>query len=59
MKSIVTITNPSYKIDFGVENSIGQMLGFRSSVISHGYNESEGIVDIMKINYILINVDLQ
>lgn len=58
LKSIVIITNPSYKVDFGVENSIGQILGFSSFIISHGYNESENIVDIMKINSILINIDL-
>ena len=45
-------------MDFGVENSVGQILGFSSSVISYGYNESETIVDIMKINFVLINIDM-
>ena len=58
LKSIIEITNQTYQIDFSVENSIGPTLGFQPVVIQHGYNESQDIVDIMKINSILVNVDI-
>ena len=58
LTSIVNITNPTYKVDFGVENSIGSVLGFEALIIGAGYNESPNIVDIMKINSILVNTDI-
>ena len=57
LKSVITVTNPTYQIDFSVENSIGPTLGFRPLIIQHGYNKSQEIVDIMKINSILVNTD--
>ena len=56
--SIVNIKNLNYKIDFGVENSIGTILGFGATVIGYGYNESTHIVDIMPTNSILVNIDI-
>jgi len=58
LTSIVIIENLSYKVDFGVPNSIGSILGFGGVVIGHGYNESPNIVDIMQINSILVNIDI-
>jgi len=58
LTSIVKITNESYLIDFGVEDSIGSVLGFKDEVIGFGYNESPQIVDISKIISILVNVDI-
>jgi hypothetical protein len=58
LTSIVNIENPSYKIDFGVDNSIGPVLGFDKVIISHGYNESSNIVNIMQVNSILVNIDI-
>jgi len=58
LTSIVTIEKPMYKVDFGVANSIGSVLGFDAEVISHGYNESTNIVNIMQINSILVNIDI-
>jgi hypothetical protein len=57
LKSVIGITNEKYKIDFSVTNSIGSTLGFEPIIIQHGYNESQEIVNIMKINSILVNVD--
>jgi len=57
LKSVIGITNESYQIDFSVANSIGSTLGFWPLTILHGYHESQEIVDIMKINSILVNVD--
>ena len=54
---MVEITNPNYKINFDVENSIGTTLGFEKEIISVGYNKSSRIVDIINVNSILINVD--
>ena len=58
LTSIVTIDKPMYKVDFGVANSIGSVLGFNTIVIGHGYNESTNIVNIMQINSILVNIDI-
>lgn len=58
LTSIVNIENPAYKIDFGVENSIGTVLGFGAVIIGYGYNESPNIVDIMQVNSILVNIDI-
>jgi len=56
-KCIVNITNQNYRVDFGIESSIGPTLGFQPVVISQKYNISQGIVDITKINSVLVNVD--
>jgi len=57
LSSLIEITNPTYKIDFGVENSIGPTLGFKDGILSQGVHKSPKIVDITNINSILINVD--
>ena len=58
LTSIVSIDNPSYKVDFSVINSIGSILGFGAIVIGYGYNESPNIVNIMEVNSILVNIDI-
>ena len=58
LSAVVEITHPNYKINFGIENSIGPLLGFGNTVLSAGYHKSPRIVDIMNINSVLINVDL-
>jgi hypothetical protein len=58
LTSIVNIENPSYKIDFSEDKSIGSILGFDKIIISHGYNESSNIVEIMQVNSILVNIDI-
>jgi hypothetical protein len=58
LTSIVNIDNQNYKIDFGVDNSIGSILGFGKIIIGHGYNESSNIVNIMQVNSILVNIDI-
>ena len=56
-KCIINIANQNYRVDFGIENSIGSTLGFHPVVISQNYNISQEIVDITKINSVLVNVD--
>ena len=58
LKAIVQISHADYKIDFSKTNSIGSTLGFNTTIISQGYNESPNIVDIMKINSILVHADI-
>ena len=58
LKSIINITNPSYFVDFNLENSIGSTLGFQPVTVGPGYNKSQAIVDITKINLVLVNVDI-
>ena len=60
LKSIINITNKSYLLDFNIENSIGPNLGFPRALLWHydfGYNLSPNIVDILKVNRVLVNVD--
>ena len=58
LTSIIEVSKPLFKIDFGVPNSIGTVLGFVNEVISQGYNESPKIVNIIQINSILVNTDI-
>jgi len=57
LSAVVEITNPNYKVNFDVENSIETTLGFEREILSVGYNKSSRIVDIMNVNSILVNVD--
>jgi len=58
LTSIVNITHADYKVDFRGKVNIGSVLGYKHEVIGFGYNESPNIVDIMKVNAILVNVDI-
>ena len=57
LKSIVEITNLNYMVDL---DTLGPTLGFplHSTPLPLGYHESPNVVDIMKINSILVNVDI-
>ena len=58
LKSIVHISQDSYKIDFSVPNSIGSVLGFTTKIIGEGYYESPNIVNIIQVNSILVNLEI-
>jgi hypothetical protein len=58
LTAIVNIEDPNYKVDFGVDNSIGSVLGFGKTIVGFGYNESSSIVNIMPVNSILVNIDI-
>ncbi len=58
LKSVLDITNRSYKVNFQEENSIRSTLGFESQILSYGQHLSENIIDITKINCVLVNVDI-
>jgi hypothetical protein len=58
LKSIVHISNESYLVDFTCENTLGMLLGFKKVMVSYGYSKSQNIVDITKVNSVLVNVDI-
>ena len=45
-------------IDFGIKNSIGSTLGFTNEKLSHGIHQSPNIIDIEKVNSILVHCDI-
>ena len=57
LSSMVEILHSDYKIDFGILHSIGSTLGFNDEILSRGSHKSPKIVDINKVNSILVNVD--
>jgi len=61
LKSVLQISNRSYLVDFSTVNSIGVTLGFSPAagvVVGYGYNISQDIVDITKVNLVLVNTDI-
>jgi hypothetical protein len=58
LKSVVEITNRTYRINFGEDNSIGLTLGFQPQILSFGQHTSQNIIDITQTNCVLVNVDI-
>lgn len=58
LKSILSITNNTYRVDFTPANSISSVLGFNHAIYTASYQESENVVNIMQVNSILVNVDI-
>ena len=48
----------NYKVDFGKDNSINNLLGFHSNLYTSEFHESENMVNIQTINSILVNIDI-
>jgi hypothetical protein len=57
-KTILVISNENYMVDFGVENSIGSTLGFTNEKLGIGTHQSPNIIDIEKVNSILVHCDI-
>src|SRR6266536_2614552 len=57
-KSVIIISNPTYRVDFTAKNLLGPTLGFRPVIIGKGYNKSQDIVDINRVNSVLVNIDI-
>lgn len=56
LKSILNITNATYKVDFTVAGTIRELLGFDSAVYDPGYNVSQNPVNILSItNFYIFN----
>ena len=58
LRSVLDIHNPTYLIDFNVENSLCSILGFNKRIYPVGYYESENIVNILTLNSIFVEVDI-
>ena len=48
----------NYEVDFWNDKSINSLLGFHSKLYTSGFHESENMVNILKINSILVNIDI-
>jgi hypothetical protein len=58
-RTLKCIISCSHNVDFGIENSIAKLLGFRNVLYTTGAShESENIVNIMKINCIKVECNL-
>ena len=57
LKTILTLDN-NYQVDFTLNNSLRHLFGFNSTIYTESYQESEGVVNIVNINSILVNIDI-
>ena len=57
LKSVL-ILEKGYQVDFNHQNSLARVLGFTGAKYTEGFHESENVVDILRINSILINIDI-
>ena len=57
LKSIL-ILEKDYQVDFNHQNSISKVLGFTGAKYTEGFHESENVVNILRINSILVNIDI-
>ena len=57
LKSIL-ILEKDYQVDFNNQNSLAKVLGFTGAKYTEGFHESENVVNILRINSILVNIDI-
>ena len=57
LKSVL-ILGKDYQVDFNHQNSLAKVLGFTGTKYTEGFHESENVVDILRINSILVNIDI-
>ena len=57
LKSILIIES-GYQVDFNHQNSLAKILGFTGTKYEEGFHESENVVNILRINSILVNIDI-
>ena len=57
LKSAMFLKN-NYEVDFKKDKYINSLLGFHSKLYTSGFHKSENIVNILKINSILINIEI-
>ena len=57
LKSVL-ILEEDYQVDFNNQNSIAKVLGFTGTKYTKGFHESENVVNILRINSILVNIDI-
>ena len=54
----VLIIEKDYQVDFNHQNSLAKVLGFTGTKYTEGFHESEKAVNILRINSILVNIDI-
>ena len=52
------ILEKDYQVNFNHQNSLAKVLGFTGAKYTEGFNESENVVNILRINSILVNIDI-
>ena len=57
LQSIMTIAT-NYLVDFTGPNCLGPVLGFKPQVYKEGVTNSQNIVDILRVNSILVNTNI-
>ena len=57
LKSVL-ILEKDYQVDFKHRDSLAKVLGFTGTKYTGGFHESENVVDILRINSILVNIDI-
>ena len=57
LKSIL-ILGKDYQVDFNHQNSLSKVLRFTGAIYTEEFHESENPVNILRINSILVNVDI-
>ena len=54
----VHIIESGYQVDFNQPNNLSKVLGFTGTKYEEGFHESENVVNILRINSILVNIDI-
>ena len=57
LKSVLIIEK-DYQVDFNHQNSLSKVLGFTGTKYTGGFHESENVVDILRINSVLVYIDI-
>ena len=57
LKSVLIIES-GYQVDFNQPNNLSKVLGFTGTKYEEGFHESENVVNILRINSILVNIDI-
>ena len=57
LKSVL-ILEKNYQVDFNYQNSLAKVLRFTGTKYTEGFHESENVVNIFRINSILVNIDI-
>ena len=58
LKAKIEISHEDYEVDFSVNNSLSQVLGFSKKIYKKGRHEGERPVNILSINSILVHCDV-
>ena len=57
LKSVI-ILEKDYQVDFNHQNSLAKVLGFTGTKYTEEFHESENVVNILRINSILVIIDI-